>query len=163
MSAIDQLVQNAERYADGFDRRRLPIPPETGVAIVACMDARLDPYGLLGLREGDAHVIRNAGGVVTDGEIRSLSISQRLLGTEEVMLIHHTDCGMLTFSDEEFRRQVQEETGIKPHWSCETFDDLDEDVRESIARVKASPFIPRKDAVRGFVYELETGRLREVR
>ena len=126
------------------------------------MDARLDVYRLLGLREGDAHVIRNAGGVITDDEIRSLSISQRLQGTDEVMLIHHTDCGMLTFGDDDFRRQVQEETGIKPEWAAETFDDLDEDVRQSIARIKASPFIPNKDRVRGFVYEVETGHLREV-
>jgi carbonic anhydrase len=132
------------------------------VAIVACMDARLNPYGLLGLREGDAHVIRNAGGVVTDDEIRSLSISQRLLGTREIMLIHHTDCGMLTFSDDDFRRQVQAETGVKPEWAAEAFDDLEDDVRQSIARIEASPFIPNKDKVRGFIYEVETGRLREV-
>jgi carbonic anhydrase len=138
------------------------MPPGRRVAIVACMDARLNPYGLLGLQEGDAHVIRNAGGVVTDDEIRSLAISQRLLGTEEVMLIHHTDCGMLTFGDEEFRREIQRDTGIKPEWTAETFEDVDEDVRQSIARIKASPFIPKKDKVRGFVYEVETGRLREV-
>src|SRR3954465_3951380 len=126
------------------------------------MDARLNPYGVLGLQEGDAHVIRNAGGVVTDDEIRSLSISQRLLGTEEIILIHHTDCGMLTFTDDEFKRSVQEDTGIKPEWAAEAFSDLDEDVRQSIARIKASPFIPRKDNVRGFVYEVETGKLREV-
>jgi carbonic anhydrase len=126
------------------------------------MDARLNPYGLLGLSEGDAHVIRNAGGVVTDDEIRSLAISQRLLGTEEIMLIHHTDCGMLTFDDDEFRQNIQRETGIKPEWPAETFDDLDEDVRQSIARIKASPFIPKTDSVRGFVYDVETGRLREV-
>ncbi len=162
MSVTDRLLANAERYAEGFDKSRLPLPPACKVAIVACMDARLNPYGLLGLQEGDAHVIRNAGGVVTDDEIRSLAISQRLLGTEEIMLIHHTDCGMLTFTDDEFRRAVQEDTGIKPEWAAEAFDDLDEDVRQSIARIKASPFIPRKDAVRGFVYEVETGRLREV-
>ena len=126
------------------------------------LDARLNPYGLLGLSEGDAHVIRNAGGVITDDEIRSLAISQRLLGTEEIMLIHHTGCGMLTFSDDEFRRQVMEDTGVKPEWAAEAFSDLDGDVRQSIARIKASPFIPRKDNVRGFVYEVETGRLREV-
>jgi carbonic anhydrase len=126
------------------------------------MDARLNPYGLLGLREGDAHVIRNAGGVITDDEIRSLAISQRLLGTEEIMLIHHTDCGMLTFSDDEFRRRVQEDTGIKPEWAAEAFGDLEEDVRQSIARIKASPFVPNKDNVRGFVYEVGTGELREV-
>jgi carbonic anhydrase len=126
------------------------------------MDARLNPYGLLGLSEGDAHVIRNAGGVVTNDEIRSLAISQRLLGTTEIILIHHTDCGMLTFTDDEFRRTVQEETGIKPEWPCEAFDNLEEDVRQSIARIKASPFIPRKESVRGFVYDVQTGRLDEV-
>lgn len=163
MSTIDELLQNAERYGEGFDKAELPLPPAKRVAIVACMDARLNPYGLLGLSEGDAHVIRNAGGVVTDDEIRSLSISQRLLGTEEIMLIHHTDCGMLTFSDDEFRHQVQQETGIKPEWAAEAFDDLEEDVRQSIARIKASPFIPRKDSVRGFVYDVDTGSLNEVR
>ena len=127
------------------------------------MDARLNPYGLLGLQEGDAHVIRNAGGVITDDEIRSLSISQRLLGTEAIMLIHHTDCGMLTFSDDEFKASVQAETGIKPAWSAEAFADLDEDVRQSVRRIQADPFIPHKDSVRGFVYEVETGRLREVK
>jgi carbonic anhydrase len=162
MSAIDELVGNASSYRDSFDRGDLPLPPAKRVAIVACMDARLNPYGLLGLTEGDAHVIRNAGGVITDDEIRSLAISQRLLGTEEIMLIHHTDCGMLTFGDDEFRRQVQDETGIKPEWAAETFSDLDEDVRQSVARIKASPFVPKKDNVRGFVYSVETGELREV-
>jgi carbonic anhydrase len=127
------------------------------------MDARLNPYGLLGLNEGDAHVIRNAGGVITDDEIRSLSISQRLLGTEEIILIHHTDCGMLTFSDDDFRNDLQKEIGIKPEWAAEAFQDLEEDVRQSIARIKASPFIPRKDAVRGFIYDVSTGTLDEVR
>jgi carbonic anhydrase len=162
MSAIDELVQNASAYSESFENGHLPLPPAKGVAIVACMDARLNPYALLGLREGDAHVIRNAGGVITDDEIRSLAISQRLLGTEEIMLIHHTDCGMLTFSDDEFRRQVQQETGVKPEWPAETFDDLDDDVRQSIARIKASPFIPKKGQVRGFVYDVATGALREV-
>jgi carbonic anhydrase len=162
MSVTDELIRNAEAYAAGFAKGDLPLPPAKRVAVVACMDARLNPYGLLGLSEGDAHVIRNAGGVVTDDEIRSLAISQRLLGTEEIILIHHTDCGMLTFTDDEFRRQVQAETGIKPEWAVETFPDLEEDVRQSIARIKASPFIPRKESVRGFVYEVETGRLREV-
>ena len=162
MSAIDELVANAERYAADFDRADLPLPPGKRVAVVACMDARLDPARLLGLEEGDAHVIRNAGGVVTDDAIRSLAISQRLLGTEEVMLIHHTDCGMLTFSDDHFRRQVQEETGVKPEWAAEAFDDLEEDVRQSIRRIKASPFVPRKDTIRGFVYDVATGRLREI-
>jgi carbonic anhydrase len=162
MSVIDELVKNAETYAADFDKGELPLPPAKRVAILACMDARLNPHSLLGLEEGDAHVIRNAGGVVTDDEIRSLAISQRLLGTEEIMLIHHTDCGMLTFEDDEFRHNVAQETGIKPGWAAEAFRDLDEDVRQSIARIKASPFVPRKDQIRGFVYEVETGALREV-
>ncbi len=130
--------------------------------MVTCMDARLSPYVMLGLNEGDAHVISNAGGVITDDEIRSLAISQRLLGTEEIMVIHHTDCGMLTFTDDDFRRQIQDETGIKPQWPAEAFADLEEDVRQSVARITTNPFIPKKDSVRGFVYEVETGRLREV-
>jgi carbonic anhydrase len=162
MGVTDELLRNAEEYAADFDKGDLPLPPGRKVAVLACMDARLNPYGLLGLQEGDAHVIRNAGGVVTDDEIRSLAISQRLLGTEEIILIHHTDCGMLTFTDDEFKRSVQDDTGIKPEWAAEAFPDLDEDVRQSVARIKASPFIPRKDSVRGFVYEVETGRLREV-
>jgi carbonic anhydrase len=163
VAATDELLANAERYAEAFDRGGLPMPPAKRVAVLACMDARLNPYGLLGLNEGDAHVIRNAGGVVTDDEIRSLAISQRLLGTEEIILIHHTDCGMLTFKDDDFRRQIEEDTGIKPEWAAEAFDDLEQDVRQSIARIKASPFIPKKDHVRGFVYDVETGRLSEVR
>jgi carbonic anhydrase len=163
MSNTDELLRNAEAYSASFDKGDLPLPPARKVAVLACMDARLNPYGLLGLREGEAHVIRNAGGVVTDDEIRSLSISQRLLGTEEIILIHHTDCGMLTFSDEEFRAGIEQETGIKPAWASEAFSDLDEDVRQSIARIKDSPFIPRKDSVRGFVYDVHEGSLREVR
>jgi carbonic anhydrase len=162
VTATDELVENAARYAAEFDRGDLPLAPAKKVAVIACMDARLNVYGLLGLEEGDAHVIRNAGGVVTDDEIRSLAISQRLLGTKEVVLIHHTDCGMLTFSDDEFRRQVQADTGIKPEWAAEAFDDLDEDVRQSVARIKASPFVPHKDSVRGFVYDVHSGELREV-
>ena len=162
MTSTDELLANNEAYAARFDKADLPAPPARKVAIVACMDARLNVYGMLGLSEGDAHVIRNAGGVITDDEIRSLAISQRLLGTEEIMLIHHTDCGMLTFGDDEFRRQVQQETGVKPEWAAEAFDDLEEDVRQSIARINASPFIPKKDTVRGFVYEVESGQLREV-
>jgi carbonic anhydrase len=162
MTISDELLRNAERYADGFDKGDLPLPPAKKVAVVACMDARLNPYGLLGLEEGDAHVIRNAGGVVTDDEIRSLAISQHLLGTEEILLIHHTDCGMLTFTDDEFRRRLEHQTGIKPEWAAETFSDLEQDVRQSVRRIKASPFIPRKDSVRGFIYEVETGLLREV-
>ena len=162
MSSTDELLRNNEAYAANFDKGDLPIPPAKKVAIIACMDARVNPSLILGLQEGDAHVIRNAGGVVTDDEIRSLAISQRLLGTEEIILVHHTDCGMLTFNDDEFKRAIQEDVGIKPGWSAEAFGDLDEDVRQSIARIKASPFVPKKDAVRGFVYEVETGRLREV-
>jgi carbonic anhydrase len=162
VSTTDELLRNAEAYAASFDQGDLPLPPARKIAVLACMDARLNPYGILGLREGDAHIIRNAGGVVTDDEIRSLAISQRLLGTEEIILIHHTDCGMLTFTDDEFKRSVQDDVGIKPEWAAEAFPDLDEDVRQSVARIQASPFIPRKDSVRGFVYEVETGRLREV-
>ncbi len=162
MSVTDELLQNNEAYAESFDKGDLPLPPAKGVAVVACMDARLNVYGMLGLQEGDAHVIRNAGGVITDDEIRSLTISQRLLGTREIILIHHTDCGMLTFIDDELKAQIQEEAGIKPHFSMESFSDLEADVRQSIARIQASPFIPHKDSVRGFVYEVETGRLREI-
>jgi carbonic anhydrase len=162
MSTTDELLANNERYVASFDKGDLPLPPGRKIAVLACMDARLNVYGALGLQEGDAHVIRNAGGVVTDDEIRSLAISQRLLGTEEIILIHHTDCGMLTFTDDEFKAAIQDETGIKPEWAAESFSDIDQDVRQSIARIKASPFIPHRDAVRGFVYEVETGRLREV-
>jgi len=162
MSNTDDLLANAQSYEASHDKAGLPPRPARKLAIVACMDARLNPWAILGLTEGDAHVIRNAGGVVTDDAIRSLAISQRLLGTEEIILIHHTDCGMLTFTDDEFTRSIQEDTGIKPQWAVEAFPDLEQDVRQSIARVKASPFIPRKDSVRGFVYEVETGHLREV-
>lgn len=162
MSATDDLIANNDAYVAEFDKGDLPLPPAKKAAIVACMDARLNVYGALGLEEGDAHVIRNAGGAVTDDTIRSLAISQRLLGTEEIILIHHTGCGMLTFTDDEFKRSIEQDTGIRPEWAAEAFPDLDADVRQSIARIKASPFIPRKDAIRGFVYEVETGRLREV-
>ncbi|HEU5156416.1 MAG TPA: carbonic anhydrase [Streptosporangiaceae bacterium] len=163
MSVTDELLQNAQSYAASFDKGDLPMPPGRSIAVVACMDARLNVYGLLGLSEGDAHVIRNAGGVITADEIRSLAISQRLLGTQEIMLIHHTDCGMLTFTDDEFRAQVLADTGVKPEWAAEAFPDLEQDVRQSIARIKASPFIPRKDSVRGFVYDVGSGSLSEVR
>ncbi len=162
MSATDELLRNNAEYAKRFDKGGLPLPPAKKMAVITCMDARVSPYVMLGLSEGDAHVIRNAGGVVTDDEIRSLAISQRLLGTEEIILIHHTDCGMLTFTDDAFKQSIQEETGIKPEWAAEAFPDLEEDVRQSVARIKASPFIPNKDSVRGFVYEVESGRLREV-
>jgi carbonic anhydrase len=162
VSNTDDLLANNERYATSFDKADLPRAPAKRVAVVACMDARLSVYRALGLEEGDAHVIRNAGGVVTDDAIRSLAISQRLLGTEEIILIHHTGCGMLTFSDDEFSASIERDTGIKPGWAAEAFADLDASVRQSIARIKASPFIPRKDSIRGFVYEIESGRLREV-
>ena len=161
MSATDDLLKNNERYAAQFNGP-LPLPPGLGVAVVACMDARLNVYGILGLNDGEAHIIRNAGGVITDDEIRSLAISQRLLGTHEIILIHHTDCGMLTFTDDQFKQDIQDETGIKPAWSAESFRDLDTDVLQSIARIKASPFIPHTDEVRGFVFNVATGRLTEV-
>jgi carbonic anhydrase len=163
MSNTDQLLANNESYVQNFgDKGELPLPPGRKTAVVACMDARLNVYGALGLKEGDAHVIRNAGGVVTDDAIRSIAISQRLLGTEEIILIHHTDCGMLTFHDDDFKASIEQDTGIRPPWAAEAFGDLDGDVKQSIARIKASPFIPNKDSVRGFVYEVETGKLREV-
>jgi len=162
MSVTETYLDNARSYAASFDKGGLPLPPGKKTAVVACMDARLNVYGLLGLTEGDSHVVRNAGGVATDDVIRSLAISQRLLGTEEIILIHHTDCGMLTFADDGFRKDVEKETGVRPPWAAEAFDDLDADVRQSIARIKASPFIPRKDNVRGFVYDVANGTLREV-
>ena len=162
MSVIDDLLERNRAYAEGFDMGRLAGRPARRVAIVACMDARLDPARALGLEEGDAHVIRNAGGAITDDAIRSLAISQRLLGTEEIMLLHHTDCGLATFSDDVFRRRIEDETGIRPPWAAETFTDVEDDVRQSMARIEASPFIPEKGSVRGFVYEVETGRVREV-
>jgi carbonic anhydrase len=161
MTATDELLANNAAYAAAFGGL-LPLPPSKHVAVVACMDARLNVYGILGLNEGEAHVIRNAGGVVTDDEIRSLTISQRLLGTQEIILIHHTECGMLTFTDDDFKASIQKDTGIKPEWAAEAFPDLDEDVRQSINRIKASPFIPHKDSVRGFVFDVATGKLREV-
>ena len=161
MSVTDEFLRNNAAYAEQFDGP-LPMPPSRHTAVVACMDARLNVYGVLGLREGESHVVRNAGGVTTDDVIRSLAISQRLLGTTEIILIHHTDCGMLTFTDDAFRRSIQDETGIKPPWSAESFTDLEEDVRQSIARIKASPFIPHKDAIRGFVFDVATGKLNEV-
>ncbi|MDX6317000.1 MAG: carbonic anhydrase [Nocardioidaceae bacterium] len=161
MTATDELLANNEKYAASFGGP-LPLPPAKGVAILACMDARLHVYEVLGLQEGDAHVIRNAGGVVTDDEIRSLSISQRLLGTREIMLIHHTGCGMLTFTDEEFKQALVDDTGVEPQWAAEAFSDLDDHVRKSIALIKESPFVPHTDQIRGFVFDVDTGRLREV-
>src|SRR5947209_345758 len=161
MTVTDDYLANNADYAKSFDGP-LPLPPSKHVAVLACMDARIDVYRVLGLNEGEAHVIRNAGGVVTDDAIRSLAISQRLLGTNEIILIHHTDCGMLTFTDDDFKKSIQDETGIKPAWAAEAFPDLDEDVRQSIARIKASPFIPNKDSVRGFVFDVASGKLEEV-
>lgn len=161
MTVTDDYLANNTRYAAQFSGP-LPLPPSKHVAVVACMDARLDVYRILGLQEGEAHVIRNAGGVVTDDEIRSLAISQRLLGTTEIILIHHTDCGMLTFTDDDFKRGIQDETGIKPTWSAEAFSDLDEDVRQSLRRIETSPFITKTSSLRGFVFDVATGRLDEV-
>lgn len=161
MSVTDELLANNASYAATF-QGPLPLPPSKGVAVVACMDARLDVYRVLGLNEGEAHVIRNAGGVVTEDEIRSLAISQRLLGTREIILIHHTDCGMLTFTDDAFKKSIQDETGIRPPWAAEAFPDEEADVRQSIARIKANPFVPHRDSVRGFVFDVATGKLAEV-
>jgi carbonic anhydrase len=161
MSVTDQLLENNEKYAAGFTGP-LPLPPARHVAVLACMDARLDVHDLLGLEEGDAHVIRNAGGVATDDAIRSLAISQRLLGTREIVLIHHTDCGMLTFTDDEFKAGIEQETGLKPAWSAEAFSDVSDDVRQSIRRITSNPFVPHRDQVRGFVFDVATGRLEEV-
>jgi carbonic anhydrase len=161
VSVIDELLANNARYAESFSGP-LPLPPAKKLAVVACMDARLDVYAILGLAEGDAHVIRNAGGVITEDEIRSLAISQRLLGTEEIVLIHHTDCGMVTFTDDGFKQSIQDDTGIRPSWAAEAFPDVDADVRQSAARIAASPFVPKKDAIRGFVFDVATGKLNEV-
>jgi carbonic anhydrase len=162
MTATDELLANNAEYAASFSGP-LPLPPAKGVAVIACMDARLDVYRLLGLHEGEAHVIRNAGGVATDDAIRSLTISQRLLGTTEIILIHHTDCGMLTFTDDSFKADIHSDTGIKPHWSAEAFTDLEADVRQSIARITTSPFVPNKGSVRGFIFDVATGKLDEVK
>jgi carbonic anhydrase len=162
MSVTDELVRNNDSYAGSFEKGDLPLPPARKVAVVACMDARLDVHKILGLQEGDAHVIRNAGGAVTDDAIRSLAISQRLLGTKEIVLIHHTDCGMLTFKDDDVKKQIEKETGVRPAFALEAFSDLDDDVRQSIARIKTSPFVPNKENVRGFVYDVRTGKLNEV-
>ncbi len=162
MSAVDEIVSANQQYAASFDQADLPMPPSRNLVVVACMDARLDVYRLAGLNLGEAHVIRNAGGVVTDDVIRSLLISQTALGTNEVALIHHTDCGMLTFKDDDVKAQVRDQTGIRPPFALEAFPDPDDDVRQSINRINASPFVPNKNGVRGFVYEVESGRLREV-
>ncbi|HEU5470476.1 MAG TPA: carbonic anhydrase [Actinophytocola sp.] len=161
MTVTDELLANNVRYAESF-AGPLALPPARNLAVVACMDARINVYAVLGLREGDAHVIRNAGGVITEDEIRSLAISQRLLGTREIILIHHTDCGMLTFTDDGFKKSIQDELGVKPAWAAEAFDDLETDVRQSIARIRNSPFVPHTDAIRGFILDIATGKLNEV-
>ena len=158
----EALLDNNESYASHFDKGDLSLPPSRRLAVLACMDARLDPAKALGLEEGDAHVIRNAGGVVSDDALRSLAISQNLLGTEEIVLIHHTDCGMLTFTDDEFADKLESDTGERPEWPVHTFEDLEANVRDSIERIKSSPFVPKTDSVKGYVYDVETGRLSEV-
>lgn len=162
MSVIDEILEHNEAYANSFEKGSLPMPPAKKLAVVACMDARLETGVLLKLVEGDAHVIRNAGGVVTEDVIRSLTISQRLLGTREIMLIHHTDCGMLTFKDEDLKQQILADAGLKPAFAMESFDDVEQDLRQSLARVNASPYIPHKEEVRGFVYNVSSGHLQEV-
>jgi len=161
MSATNELLANNADYVAGFTKGDLPLPPAKKVAVLACMDARLDPARALGLQEGDAHVIRNAGGVASEDALRSLVISQRLLGTEEIILVHHTDCGMETFSDDEVKDQILGDTGLRPSFALEAFPKAEDDVKQTAARIKASPFVPHK-TIRGFVYEVETGRLREV-
>ena len=162
MTVTDELLRNNAEFASTFSKGDLPMPPGKHLAVVACMDARLNVYALLGLEEGQAHIIRNAGGVVTEDVIRSLAISQRLLGTSEVILVHHTDCGMLTFTDDQVKADIEADTGLRPHFALEAFSDLERDIRQSIARIKASPFVPNKDSVRGFVYDVTSGKLREV-
>ena len=162
MTVTDDLLRNNADFASSFSKGDLPMPPGKHLAVVACMDARLNVYALLGLEEGQAHVIRNAGGVVTEDVIRSLAISQRLLGTNEVILVHHTDCGMLTFTDDQVKADIEADTGLRPHFALEAFSDLERDIRQSIARIKASPFVPNKDSVRGFVFDVTTGKLQEV-
>jgi carbonic anhydrase len=160
-TATEEFLLNNQKYAAGFSGP-LPMPPSRHVAVVACMDARLNVYAALGLAEGESHVIRNAGGVVTDDVIRSLAISQRLLGTTEIVLIHHTDCGMLTFTDDAFKQAIQDDTGLRPTWAPESFPDVQADVRQSLARIQASPFVVHKDHVRGFVFDVSSGLLQEV-
>lgn len=162
MSATENFLEANQRYASNFTKGDKPLPPAKKVAVVACMDARIETGRLLGLEEGDAHVIRNAGGVITDDVIRSLAISQRLLGTTEIVLIHHTDCGMLSFQDDEVKTQIEKDTGLRPPFALEAFSDLEDDVRQSVRRIRANPFVPHKDKVRGFVYDVGTGRLNEV-
>jgi carbonic anhydrase len=161
MTVTDDYLANNAKYASKFDGP-LPLPPAKHVAVLACMDARIDVYRVLGIKEGESHVIRNAGGVVTDDAIRSLAISQRLLGTQEIILIHHTDCGMLTFTDDDFKRSIQDDIGVKPPWAAEAFPDLAEDVRQSLRRIENSPFVTKHVSLRGFIFDVATGKLDEV-
>ena len=161
MSVTDEYLKNNETYVANFPGE-LPLPPARRTAVVACMDARVNPYGALGLKEGDSHVIRNAGGIVAEDTIRSLAISQHLLGTEEIILIHHTDCGMVTFTDEQLADILEKEAGERPSWKANAFPDAEQDVRDSIKRITDSPFIKNKGSVRGFVIDVATGKLREV-
>jgi carbonic anhydrase len=162
VAAIDELLAHNRAFAAGFDRGHLDVRPSLRLAIVTCMDSRLDVFATLGLRDGQAHILRNAGGVITDDVVRSLAISQRRLGTEDVVLIHHTDCGLQLITDDGFRAELQEATGMAPAFAIESFTDVDADVRQSIARVRHSPFLLHRDRVRGFVYDVDTGALREV-
>ena len=162
MTVTDDLLRNNAEFAKSFSRGDLPMPPGKALAVVACMDARLNVYALLGLEEGQAHVIRNAGGVVTEDVIRSLAISQHLLGTKEIILVHHTDCGMLTFTDDQVKADIEAATGLRPHFALEAFSDLERDIRQSIARIRHSPFVLHKDSIRGFIYDVTTGQLQEV-
>jgi carbonic anhydrase len=161
VTVTDDYLANNAAYATSFEGP-LPLPPSKHIAVLACMDARIDVYRVLGINEGESHVIRNAGGVVTDDAIRSLAISQRLLGTTEIILIHHTDCGMLTFNDDDFKRAIQDETGVKPPWAAESFPDLAEDVRQSLQRIENSPFVTKHTSARGFIFDVATGKLDEV-
>jgi len=161
VTVTDDYLANNATYASAF-KGPLPLPPSKHIAVLACMDARIDVYRVLGINEGESHVIRNAGGVATDDAIRSLAISQRLLGTKEIILIHHPDCGMLTFTDDDFKRSIQEETGVKPPWAAEAFPDIAEDVRQSLRRIENSPFVTKHESLRGFIFDVATGKLEEV-
>jgi carbonic anhydrase len=162
VDTIDRLLANNEAFAAGLPERHLDLEPSLRLAIVTCMDSRLDVFGALGLGEGEAHVLRNAGGVITDDVIRSLALSQRKLGTREVMLIHHTDCGLEKVSDDGFRAELQEATGVAPAFAIESFSDVDANVRQSVRRVRRSNFVPHREVVRGFVYDVDLHRLREI-
>lgn len=162
MTEIDRLIANAESHAESF-RGGLPAPPARKLAVLTCMDARIDVHALLGLEEGEAHVLRNSGGVATEDARRSLAISQNMLGTEEIVLIHHTDCGIHNFSDREIADRIEERTGVRPSWESLAFDDLEQDVRDSMEAIRNDPLIPSTDRVRGFVFDVKTGELREVR